>query len=241
MRSLVPSTRKLGSFVAALCVAALAVACDQQQPTGVTDDPGILLAKGGIKKAERGNLQEGALVYAWQSHSYPDGTNDAGAIILATGNIESIGKVDTELSMAYTWDFYGHNENALMYGHDQAGAPTELDDVKDYTPHEDFFDITYTFTATTKNGDELVLDIVHGVVHEGPDNDIDGTTNEWLIGLEVNGEESTGKFAGESGTGHIRLVVDSSNVPNILGSKKYVSAYEIYLQLGEVLVVAPVE
>jgi hypothetical protein len=39
--------RKLGGCVAALCVAALAVACDPQ-PTGVTDDPGILLKKSGV-------------------------------------------------------------------------------------------------------------------------------------------------------------------------------------------------
>ena len=39
--------RKPGtSLIAALCVAALTVACtDQPQPTGVTDDPGTLLAK----------------------------------------------------------------------------------------------------------------------------------------------------------------------------------------------------
>jgi hypothetical protein len=47
MRSLVPSMRKLGGCVAVLCVAALAVACDPQ-PTGVTDDPGILLKKSGV-------------------------------------------------------------------------------------------------------------------------------------------------------------------------------------------------
>ncbi len=192
---------------------------------------GTVMAKGGNDKAACGDLQEGASVYAWQSHSYPDGTNNAGAIILAAGNIESIGKVDTELSMAYTWDFYSHNKNALLYA-----VSMTLDDVKDYSPHVGPFDTTATFTATTKNGDELVLDIVHGVVHEGPNNGIGGTTTEWLIGLEVNGDDSTGKFAGETGTGHIRLVVDSNNIPNILGSKKYVSAYEIYLQLGEELI-----
>jgi hypothetical protein len=52
--------RKLGGCVAALCVAALAVACDQQQPTGVTDDPGILLAKGGVK-GECTAIQSGEL------------------------------------------------------------------------------------------------------------------------------------------------------------------------------------
>ncbi len=201
---------------------------------------GTVMAKGGKDKAARGDLQGDALVYAWQSHSYPDGTNDAGAIILATGNIKSIGKVDTELSMAYTWDFYSHNKNALLYGYDQAGAPTVLDDVKDYIDFAGLFDITYTFTATDEEGNVLVLDIVHGVVHEGPDNGIGGTTNEWLIGLEVNGEESTGKFAGKSGTGLIRLVVDSNNIPDILGSKKYISAYDIYLKLGDVLI-PPVE
>ncbi len=46
MRSLVPSIRKPGSLVAALCLAALAAAC-QDQPTGVTDDSGILLKNGG--------------------------------------------------------------------------------------------------------------------------------------------------------------------------------------------------
>ncbi len=202
---------------------------------------GTVMAKGGSNKAARGNLQEDALVYAWQSHSYPDGTNDAGAIILATGNIESIGIVSTELSMAYTWDFYTFNKNALMYRAGQADAPTELDDVKSYTDFAGLFDITYTLKITgPTEADVLVLDIVHGVVHEGPNNGIGGTTNEWLIGLEVNGEESTGKFDEETGTGHIRLVVDSNNIPDILGSKKYVSAYEIYLNLGEVLI-PPVE
>ncbi len=85
-----------------------------------------------------------------------------------------------------------------------------------------------------------MLDIVHGVVHEGPSNGVGGTTNEWLIGLEVNGTESTGKFLYETGTGYIRLVVDSNNIPDILGSKKYVSAYEINLNLGEILI-PPVE
>ncbi len=116
----------------------------------------VVMTKGGSKKAARGNLQEGAMVYAWQSHSYPDGTNDAGAIILAVGNIEGIGKVETELSMAYTWDFYSHNKNALLYGYSQASAPTPLDDVKDYTPYDGFFDITYTLKITDAYGDLLV-------------------------------------------------------------------------------------
>ncbi len=56
MRSLVPSIRKPGSLVAALCVAALAAAC-QDQPTGVTDDPGILLKKsGGCATIQGGKL-----------------------------------------------------------------------------------------------------------------------------------------------------------------------------------------
>lgn len=150
---------------------------------------GTVIAKGGSKKAARGNLQEGASVYCWQSHTFPDGTNDAGAIVLATGNIESIGKADTELSMAYTWDFYFHNKNALLYS-----VLMTLDDVKDYTECDGLFDTTATFKITDKKGDLLWLDIVHGVVHEGPSNDVGGTTNEWLIGLEVNGGESTGKF-----------------------------------------------
>lgn len=177
-------------------------------------------------KAKRGNLQEGSVVNCWQSHSYPDGTNDAGAIILATGKIEGIGAVDTELSMAYTWDFYFHNKNALLYA-----ETMELEDVKSYTEDcEGAFTTAATFTATTKNGDALVMDIVHGVVHEGPSNGIGGTTNEWLIGLEADGTASTGRFSGSTLVGHIRLVVDSNNIPDILGSKKYISAYDIYLQ-----------
>ena len=96
------------------------------------------------------------------------------------------------------------------------------------------FHVEHVFFS--EDGGVLVLNIVHGVVHEGPSNGIGGTTNEWLIGLEVDGEASTGDFEGESGTTTIRLVVDSNNIPDILGSKKYISAYEIYLRLGEVLI-----
>lgn len=195
-----------------------------------------VVSAGNSGKSKRGNLQENASVSCWQSHSYPDGTNDAGAIILSDGQIEGVGRATTELSMAYTWDFYFHNKNALLYS-----DPMTMDDIKDYTAEcEGTFETTATLTVTTEDGDILVMDIVHGVVHEGPSNGIGGTTNEWLIGLEVNGTESTGRFTDEIGTGHIRLVVDSNNIPDILGSKKYVSAYEVFLKLGEVLI-PPVE
>ncbi len=206
---------------------------------------GTVIAKGGSEKAARGNLQGGASVYAWQSHS----DHVAGAIILATGNIESIGKVSTELSMAYTWDFYGFNKNALLYAVTQS-----LIDTKDYTLYDGPFDATATLKITDGDSELLVLDIVHGVVHEGRavywyngtywygepegwmEEDGKGTENEWLIGLEVNGGESNGKFGDETGTGLIRLVVISNNHPTILKSAKYIAAYDIYLKLGEVLV-----
>ncbi len=204
-----------------------------------------------MAKTADGDLQEDALVYAWQSHS----DHVAGAIILASGRIGpkkqdwGLGLVDTELSMAYTWDFYGFNKNALLYA-----VTKPLVDTKDYTTHVGPFDATATLKITDGEGDLLWLDIVHGVVHEGRavywydgdyyyeapgdwvTEDGKGTENEWLIGLEVNGGESTGKFEDKTGTGLIRLVVISNNYPTILKSAKYIAAYDIYLKLGEVLV-----
>ena len=56
--------RKLGaSLIAALCVAALTVACtDQQQPIAGVGDPGILLAKGGGNSDACTTIQDGTLL-----------------------------------------------------------------------------------------------------------------------------------------------------------------------------------
>ena len=196
----------------------------------------VVMAAGAIvivtEKPSRGVLQEKATVVAWQSHSYPDGTNNAGAIIESTGQIESIGRVTVVLSMAYTWDFYGFNKSALLYSYDD--GPMVLDDVKDYTDYAGLFTVDHQVIITDKSGDMVVCNIVSGIVREGPSNEIGGTTNEWLISLKIDPVASTGEFMGATGTVLICLIIDSNNIPDILGSKKYISAYEILMHLKRV-------
>lgn len=140
----------------------------------------------------------------------------AGQVLLVSTKIGGVGNSTIEFDNSWEWDADVVADGSEIY--DGIFHPCALMDIAPRTmfsalppfdaPTFEVFTYSQTVTITANNGDFILGHVTGGSVCE-VEIITDGSINEWLMGIEFDGSENTGRFFGQSGTAYVNFRFNS--------------------------------